>query len=473
MATDAVQGAVASLRELVDKLKSSERFADQDAMVDLAEATAIGLSHLRAGAGQVQTNVEELEAKVKNELVQGVSARLMAGEAQVSGLAGSMALLDHKMSAIEQMVTGMSNAGWSIGGAGGGGGSNGRDKKRGVLEYKAIQFMKPLTGDKRLFRQWHQKFVSAVYTVQEEFGDILTKIAKELDMGAKPDEMQQMIRDEYDEELVDEISQSLYTILMDKSEGDAYDKIMGISNRDGLAGYGRIYRWFTEISGLGLAEQARRLMHPDAPKREDELAEFVDGWCERVRRLEAHGPKYVLAPLYKVTALRMMMVGRSKDHFEIWQDESGDDEAGFEKLLDRVKDYARRRKLDHTAEKRVSGGNDPMIEGATKMNGGEQGCQHHHGGDGGDGGDGGAQAMWNWLDAVMKGKGKGKSGFQGKCYACGEYGHSQNNCPHKKGSTKGGEAETKGKGKSGFQGSCWACGEYGHSQNNCPKAAGK
>ena len=76
MATDAVQGAVASIRELVEKLKTSERFADQDAMVDLAEATALGMSHLRVGAGQVQVNVEELEKKIRTELDQGAGSRL-------------------------------------------------------------------------------------------------------------------------------------------------------------------------------------------------------------------------------------------------------------------------------------------------------------------------------------------------------------------------------------------------------------
>ena len=69
-----------------------------------------------------------------------------------------------------------------------------------------------------------------------------------------------------------------------------------VKERDGLEGYGKTYQWFTEISGLGLAEQARRLMHPDPPKKEEEeeLAEYVDLWCERVLRLEAHGDKYVL-----------------------------------------------------------------------------------------------------------------------------------------------------------------------------------
>ena len=43
-----------------------------------------------------------------------------------------------------------------------------------------------------------------------------------------------------------------------------------------------------------------------------------------------------------------------------------------------------------------------------------------------------------------------------------------------KGETKGdSKGESKGKGKSGFQGSCWICGEFGHSQNNCPKGKGK
>ena len=65
----------------------------------------------------------------------------------------------------------------------------------------------------------------------------------------------------------------------------------------------------------------------------------------RVQRLEAHGSKYVLAPLFRVTALRQMMIGRAKDHCEIWQSEISDDETGFNALLDKVKDYARRRNL--------------------------------------------------------------------------------------------------------------------------------
>ena len=56
---------------------------------------------------------------------------------------------------------------------------------------------------------------------------------------------------------------------------------------------------------MGLTEQARRLMHPEAPKNEEDLADAVDNWVEKVKRLEAHGDKYALPPLHKVTALRL------------------------------------------------------------------------------------------------------------------------------------------------------------------------
>ena len=58
------------------------------------------------------------------------------------------------------------------------------------------------------------------------------------------------------------------------------------------------------------------------------MAEAVDNWVARVRRLEAHGARYALPALYKVTALRKLVVGRSKDNFELWEAEHRDDDDG-------------------------------------------------------------------------------------------------------------------------------------------------
>ncbi len=59
---------------------------------------------------------------------------------------------------------------------------------------------------------------------------------------------------------------------MDKAEHEAYDKIKMGHKRDGIIAHGVLYRCFTDISGLGLAEQARMLMHPSPPRREEDLA---------------------------------------------------------------------------------------------------------------------------------------------------------------------------------------------------------
>jgi hypothetical protein len=222
-----------------------------------------------------------------------------------------------------------------------------------------------------------------------------------------------------------------------------------------------LYRWFTEISGLGLTEQARKLMHPEAPKREEALAEAVDNWVERVRRFEAHGLKYALPALFKVTALRLMMVGRAKELFEIREAEHDTDEyGGFNDILNNVRDYARKEKLDHNVSKK-----DDM-----DCNQVAGGTSYFH-------------EEWSWdLDAVGKGgKGKGGKGkgFPGMCFNCGEQEHQARFCERKgKGKGKDYAAPTawissgikgnpKGKGKeginAGFTGECFNCGNWGHS----------
>jgi hypothetical protein len=100
--------------------------------------------------------------------------------------------------------------------------------------------------------------------------------------------------------------------------------------------------------GWGLVEQARRLTHPDPPKREDELAEHVEMRQDKLRRLEAHEDECNLAPVFKINALRMLMTGKAKEYFDVWEaDRDHTDPAkSYEKVLNKVKDCTREKKLD-------------------------------------------------------------------------------------------------------------------------------
>ena len=92
------------------------------------------------------------------------------------------------------------------------------------------------------------------------------------------------------------------------------------------------------------------MMHPDPPKKEEELAEYVEMWQDKMRGLEAHGDEFKWAPVFKINALRMLMTGKVKEYFDIWE-------------ASEVKDYARRRKLDSSGMEKLQHGGDPMDVG--------------------------------------------------------------------------------------------------------------
>ena len=101
----------------------------------------------------------------------------------------------------------------------------------------------------------------------------------------------------------------------------------------------------------------------------------------------------------------------------------------YQELLNKVKDYAWRRKLDNLAKEKNQQGGDLMDVGAV---GGWDRESYDYKQDG--------------VYAIgLKGKGKGKGGKGGKgkgeSYKCGSTGHFSRECPHPR----------KGKGK-GFQG---------------------
>ncbi len=107
-------------------------------------------------------------------------------------------------------------------------------------------------------------------------------------------------------------------------------------------------------------------MHPAPSRREEELAEHVEMWHDKMRRLEAQGDEFEMPPVYKVNALRILMTGKAKEYSDLWEADSDNTDLAksYDELLTKVKDYPRRRKLDSSAKEKMQHGGGPMDVGA-------------------------------------------------------------------------------------------------------------
>ena len=356
-------------------------------------------------------------------------------------------VLQSEQARVAQVVSSMSG----LSGQNSGGG------RKGIMEFKVIQNLKSVTGDKSGFRQWHQKFMSAIGQVNTDYEKLMQIVVREVDLGKDLAVVLEQ-GSSTAPQLWQELTKDVYKILIDKADGEAYDKIKMVPSGDGMRAYGVLYRWFTDVSGLGLVEQSRRLMHPEPVKREEELSEAVEAWMDKLRRLEAHGDKYKLPAVYKLTALKAMLTGKALEYAELWEADLDkvDEEKAYDELLNKVREYGRKKKLDSSARTAVQQGSDPMDVG--QVRGDEQGQSWDY-----------SNELVTWetaIAALSKGKGKGK-GFRGSCFNCGETGHPARECPKPR--AEKGDGKGKGTGK-GFQGLCFNCGEFGHPARECPKS---
>ncbi len=72
-------------------------------------------------------------------------------------------------------------------------------------------------------------------------------------------------------------------------------------------------------------------------------------WQDKIRRLEAHGGEYELAPVLKINTLRMLMTGKAKDYFDLCEgDRDAPDAAkSYEGLLNKVMGLHQHEKIRH------------------------------------------------------------------------------------------------------------------------------
>ena len=68
-------------------------------------------------------------------------------------------------------------------GAGGHGGSGEYRHPKGIMEHRVMTNLKAVNGDKGLFRQWHQKFTTALGQYNARYEEIVHYMVREIDLG--------------------------------------------------------------------------------------------------------------------------------------------------------------------------------------------------------------------------------------------------------------------------------------------------
>ena len=87
----------------------------------------------------------------------------------------------------------------ATGGGGYGGGHGGGSKyQKTIMEHKVIQYLRTVNGDKSLFRQWHQKFTTALGQVPGAHEEIIQRMVKEIDLGKELEKVVTTLKDEYE-----------------------------------------------------------------------------------------------------------------------------------------------------------------------------------------------------------------------------------------------------------------------------------
>jgi len=89
-------------------------------------------------------------------------------------------------------------------------------------------------------------------------------------------------------------------------------------------------------------------MNPTPPKKEEEIADAIDRWCEAQRQIEEVDMDLRLKPMFNMAALKVMMVGKAEDFFENVESSmsSRPSEANFEEVLKSAKSTPSARRLD-------------------------------------------------------------------------------------------------------------------------------
>ena len=339
-------------------------------------------------------------------------------------------------------------------------------RERDVEESKAISNLPVFQGGERgVYKEWHEKFVNVFTQVRKGTRSLLEELetTKEEYWADMDFDTWARARGVSDGKY-DGWSADLWWVLIEKTSGEALQRVKGTKRGEGMEAYRRLHQWYARQTTMTMQELRMKVMRPGQARNEGEVAQKLEEWTEakiELDRMEKNGDG--LPEQWQVAAVRGILAGKIKEHMDLRMAEK---ELGIEELVREVRKYAGMRRAEAKGKR-----NDDAMD--------VDQVRRHQGMGQTTGGSGMAHPPgmeewndWNWgtgneeeeggdVDQLGGKGGKGKGGLQifyGKCDHCKIAGHKKEMCPY------------LGK---GFKGTCNACGLYGHSARYCPSQGDK
>jgi hypothetical protein len=351
-------------------------------------------------------------------------------------------------------------------------------------------------GNQKNFEEWSIKFRSLVKSGDVKVGRLMEAVedsCTEEKLSLNKFNELEPGWDQSDEQFISQTSAEMYNVLLNTTTGEA-NAVVRRSFGMGWLAWKRLVSTLNPRTLASGIKAISSVLNPQKITNAAKADTMLDEWDDRLAKLRTEYSQDLTSKM-KVAVLYSML---PKDLQEkvldacsvAWDGTTESDAIElYAKVKTQVKNFAKARRemqgpkpmeVDMVSNKWADWSGDEWADQWGKP---EHDEDHDHS-------EGKDEA---YVQFVGKGYGKkgGGKGFQGHCYTCGEFGHSQWDC---KGKGKGGKSGYKGSGKdggygkgyNGYQGkgkggdgkgtmprACFGCGATDHLLRDCPKNPAK